>query len=972
MDPCQIDKISGQFEFRLVLFGAPKLEWDSQPVRLPTRKSMALLIFLAMTGEEQSRERLSTLFWPDQDERRARASLRQSLSFLRKILGPELLRTSGDRVMVHRDSGLYVDACAYLRLIERCPKQPAELDDLPSYLETLTRAVALYSGAFLDGFTLPDCPQFDEWRFFQAETLRRSLDGALSSLIRWHRRERNYETAIGYARRRLLLDPLHEPAQRDLMELYALAGRHAAALRQYHECVRILHEELQVPPEPETIALYESIRRQRLTAPADAIDGRVGEAPPGEALELEQRGSAPAPASGGLGTARDTLPPQPTPFVGREDDLSAILSRLQDPACRLLTIVGPGGMGKTRLAIACAQRLLDGSSPQSGFAHGIVFVPLQGVRDESGVVAAVADAVGFHFYSEKPPREQLIAFLRQKQILLVLDTFEHLLATVDLVVQCLMAAPGLKILATSRVALRLRQEWFYPLGGMHVPDHPLRPGEDVSTCDAVRLFEQCGRRAQPHFQLAQEQEHVLRICQLVDGMPLGIELAAAWLKVLTGAQIAGEIERGLDILSTLHQDMPPRHRSMRVLFDSSWDMLSKDEQDALKRLSVFRGEFSRAAAREVTGVSLPTMAALVEKSLLQTVHRGYYQMHELLRQYSAERLQEQRAEEEEICERHADFYCDYLERQSAALTCSGQQNALLALSHERGNLQSAWERATAQRNLAQIDRAMDGLGRYYEWTGNLTGGAAAYALIGDDPGYLADWPSRRTQAHALAWAANFERMSGRTEVAEEQLARSQSLLDELDAAGVDVRRQRALAQLHRGHLLQPSNLDAAAHAYRRSGDEFQEMGLRWEAATAYAGLGETARVIGHTGQAIALLRRAQTIFDQFGDQRSVAMVLENIARAYLLDRADLTLALETAQASLELRRASGDRVGIATTLLTVSYVHCWLNQPTAAKPLMEEALAIARDLGHRAVECEALYIAMVVFNYLEAPEQKRA
>ncbi|MCB0059600.1 MAG: tetratricopeptide repeat protein, partial [Caldilineaceae bacterium] len=400
-------------------------------------------------------------------------------------------------------------------------------------------------------------------------------------------------------------------------------------------------------------------------------------------------------------------------------------------------------------------------------------------------------------------------------------------------------------------------------------------------------------------------------------------------------------------------------------------MLTKDEQDALQRLSVFRGEFSRAAAEAVTGVSLLTMAALVEKSLLQTVHRGYYQMHELLRQYSAERLQAQKAEEEEIRDRHAGFYCGYLERRSAELQCGRQQNALMALNHERANLQSAWERATARRNLAQIARAMDGLGRYYEWTGNLTGGAAAFALIGDDLGYPADGESRRTQAHALAWAANFERMSGRTDVAKEQLTQSHALLDELAAAGVDVRRQRALALLHQGHLLQPSDLDAAAQAYRRSGEYYQEIGLRWEAATADAWLGETARVIGYTGQAIALLRRAQTVFDEYGDQRSVAMVLENIARAYLLDRADLDLALETAQASLELRRRSGDRVGIATTLLAVSYVHCWLNQPEAAKPLVEEALAIARELGHRAVECEAHYIAMVVFNYLEAAEQKR-
>ena len=218
--------------------------------------------------------------------------------------------------------------------------------------------------------------------------------------------------------------------------------------------------------------------------------------------------------------------------MGREQELTNILDRLQDPDCRLLTLVGPGGMGKTRLAIETAERLIDQPPDHEDFAQGIFFVPLQPVEATSGVVSAIADATNFQFYSDAPPREQLMDYLRQKQLLLVLDNFEHLLSSAELVSDILASAPGVKILVTSREALKLREEWFHPIAGMRFSEDKEDGQQSVPDYDAVRLFEQNARRAQPHFSLDKEQEHVLRICRLVDGIPLGIELAAAWLNVL--------------------------------------------------------------------------------------------------------------------------------------------------------------------------------------------------------------------------------------------------------------------------------------------------------------------------------------------------------------------------------------------------------------------------------------------------------
>lgn len=277
-------------------------------------------------------------------------------------------------------------------------------------------------------------------------------------------------------------------------------------------------------------------------------------------------------------------------------------------------MVGPGGIGKTRLAIQVGQKLVGTQFKGDNFADGILFVPLASVSAPSGIVSAIAGAANFNFYSNVSPRQQLLDYLREKQMLLVLDNFEHLLEGSDLVSDILSAAPAVKILATSREGLNVQEAWFHPLAGLTFPEVEDPRSENrrsdrayrgdttadlsVNQYDAIRLFEQSARRARLDFSLAAEQEHVVRICQLVGGMPLGIELAAAWLKILPAKKIAAEIEHSLDILTTRLQNVPERHRSMRAVFEHSWQRLSAEEGDVLKRLSVFRGSFDQEAAEQ--------------------------------------------------------------------------------------------------------------------------------------------------------------------------------------------------------------------------------------------------------------------------------------------------------------------------------------------------------------------------------------
>ncbi|MEJ2735533.1 MAG: BTAD domain-containing putative transcriptional regulator [Anaerolineae bacterium] len=512
---------------RLSLLGPPRLEHDGKPVELDTRKTVALVAYLAMAGqspggETHSREALATLLWPEVEPQRARANLRRSLSVLRKGIGGEWLIADRETIGTHPEVGIWLDV-AHFRCLLNSPQTHShpEAETCPDCLEALAEAVDLYQGDFLEGFSLRDSATFDEWQFFQTESLRLELAAALERLVHGHSAQGAYEQAIPNGRRWVALDPLHEPAHRQLMQLYALAGQRAAALRQYTECARILEAELGLPPAEETTSLYEQIR----TSPA------IGAEPVRPARR-----------------PRHNLPAQTTPFVGREAELEAIRARLREPGCRLLTLVGPGGVGKTRLALEAASSLIH-QTEQDGFADGVYLVRMAPLESAEALVTAVARALGFSFYGDAgggagPDRkQQLLDYLGQKRLLLLMDNFEHLLEGVELVTAMLAAAPDVKVLATSRARLGLQGEHLCTLTGMQVPDmvslvEVEMPGEAIAY-SAVKLFMQTAQRVDPGF-APQPKEFmtIAHICHLVEGMPLGILLAAAWVDMLSPLEIA--------------------------------------------------------------------------------------------------------------------------------------------------------------------------------------------------------------------------------------------------------------------------------------------------------------------------------------------------------------------------------------------------------------------------------------------------
>ena len=668
-------KVAGIVAYNLYLFSLPRLERAGETIDFKLRKGLALLAYVAVTRRLHSRDSLATLFWPEKSQRVARANLRRLIYEVSQLVDPPLLDTTGEQVQIHPDALLWVDVAHFQQCVERqLPVHPPD----PADLAQLCAGTKLYTADFMAGFSLPDCPEFDEWQFFQREALRTGYATALQQLVSAHEQVDEGDAALSYARQWLALDPSDEAVQRRLMQLYAKVGQTGAALRQYDECVRILAAELDVTPEPETTALYDAIRTRRYPAQHASVAG--SQTPP----------MAPA--------APSNLPAQTTPFIGRQHELAELLRHLADPACRLLTLVGPGGIGKTRLALAAASALhAPNPNMPSLFPNGVYFVPLQPVNAPSGIISAVAQTLGLQFYSGAPLEEQLLAYLREKHLLLVLDNFEHLLAGAGWVAALLATASGVKVLATSREALKLHEEWFHPLAGMHLPpkaSSPTQRGERntqelINSYDAVQLFVQAARRAQPNFAPDSQIDTIVHICRLVDGLPLAIELAASWLKVLSCADIVREIGGGIDILVTRHQNVPPRHRSMRAVLDYSWQLLSDNAQRALRRIAVFHGGF-RPASAGIAEADLLTLADLVDKAWLLHTANGRYEMHELLRQYAAACLADAPGEEADARQRHAEYYLRFVISREAALLGVDQPHALAAIDEENDNLIAAW------------------------------------------------------------------------------------------------------------------------------------------------------------------------------------------------------------------------------------------------------------------------------------------
>jgi predicted ATPase/DNA-binding SARP family transcriptional activator len=653
-------------------------------------KVSALLAFLVVESERSHRrETLVGMLWPDYSEESARHNLRQALSNLRLILGdrqsssPYLIVTR-DAIQFNRESDYLLDIDQFTYLYSACDIHMNQCnEDCSTHASHLEKMVSLYRGDFLEHFYINDSSEFEEWILIKREGFRQRVLDAHSYLANYYELHGEYLAAQQHAKSQLELDPWREEAHRQLMKNLALEGQRSAALEQYEICKRVLAEELDVEPAPETRELYEQIKLGKLTTRLS------GDTEPHT-------------------VPNNNLPIQLTPFIGREIELEELNRQLANPECRCITLVGPGGIGKTRLAIQAAGDRIN------YFTQGAIFVPVAPVRSVSGVIPAIANAIKTVFFSTNDPEADLVNFLHTKQMLLILDNVEHLLRETDteedltqLIVHILQNAPEVKLMITSRQALNIQGEWLFEVNGLAYPT--LLEDAASNEYDAIDLFVQRVRRSLPGYHFNNEDyPDVARICRLVEGMPLAIELAATWVRVLAPAEIATEIERSLDILSSSLRDLPERQRNMRVVFEYSWQMLSEEERDVLRKLSVFRGGFRRQAAEKVAGSTLAILSTLVSRTMVRRASAGRYNLHELVRQYSAEQLAADPATWQATREKHFNYYLEMAENAEKELQGSNQLEWLSSLDQEHDNLRVAfdWALGNSAAETDQCDQAL--------------------------------------------------------------------------------------------------------------------------------------------------------------------------------------------------------------------------------------------------------------------------
>jgi predicted ATPase/DNA-binding SARP family transcriptional activator len=927
----------------IYLFGAPRIVIDGAPVSIGHSKGVALLAYLAVTGQPHTRESLATFLWPDYDPAGALGEVRRMLWALNKALGKGWLVADRQTIALQSHPDLWVDTNHFRHLLNCWAQHGHKASEVCSLcFDPLTEAAALAQGNFLAGFTVPDSLGFDDWQAQETQFMRRELAHVLEKLIQLilQDAEQTPQQAIPYAKRLLSLDPLYEPAHRLLMSLYASTGQPAAAFQQYQDCARILRDELDVAPAGATTTLYENIRLGKFD-PVIVFS----EFPP----------YVDTPAGTG-GAPRHNLPPQITPFVGREFEIAALSELLLDPELRLVSIVAPGGMGKTRLAIELGSRMVD------QFKNGVFFVELAPIMDSGNIIPAVADSIGYRYQQNgRGQRQQVLDYLGNKQVLLILDNFEHLIAGgAELATEMLKAAPGLKILVTSRQHLNQAGEALFTLHGLMLPE--LDAAENALQYAAIELFQQAARRARPDFMLTEgNRQYVIQICHLVQGMPLGILLAAPWLTVLSVAEIAAEIQDGLDILEAEGSDLPERLRSIRAVFDHAWSMMSEAEQQVFMKLAVFRGGFTREAGRRVANAALRQLQSLVNKALIsRDADRDRFSVHELLRQYAEEKLH-QSGLYRQARHDHSHYYLTFLAKGTADLKGSGQVSALKRIEVDYENIHEGWKDAVDRREHDLIGQSLEGMYLFCFLQSRLEDGKA---LFDREAG----------QAPHPAWLAlgvRFYRAEDSQSVLRERLESSLAGARERDDRSETAFCLHALGML--AHYVDQDPPQAIEY-YDQCAAIYRQLGEKYYLAQTLSKLGEAHQLLGQTELTLGYVNEAYQLQREIGDQMGESETLRALAMtAY--QTGDYDAMYDFLDKALDIQLRTNYLVGQATSNLYIGYMAFMRGETVRGRELVEKGLAQALDVVDYSTQawCFAVlaWIDCAVGDYASADQNLR-
>lgn len=903
-------ELLGQVQF--LLAGCPLTDFESD-------KARALLIYLAMqAGQPHRREHLCALLWPDQPEKRALQNLRQTLHRLRHTLrqaeepeSPFLLITP-QSVQFNAESDYALDVNAFEALIAETRRHRHRQRRLPSCracMQRLTRAVEMYGGGFLAGFSIKNAAAFDEWAALQRERLRLQVLDALDVLATHHERRGEDAQVEAYARRQIELEPWQESAHRQLMRTLARRGKRALALAQYTSCAQALERELGIEPEAETTALYEQIR----------------------AGERESVGAAERLAPAHLRTSAPLInfPARLTSFVGREAEVAQIGEALQDPNCRLLTLVGMGGSGKTRLTVEVAK------TEVSAFEHGACFVALAPLTAAGQIATAIANTLSLSLLPAQDAQSQVFAFLREREMLLVLDNFEHLMPDTSFVSELLQACPHVNALVTSREPMHLYGEREFPV----LP---------LVQAPAVELFVQRSQAVKPDFQLSDEDTaSVAEICERVDGLPLAIELAAARSKTFAPLEMAAQLRHRLAFLTGGARDLPARHQTLWNTLDWSHELLTPPEQILFRRLAAFTGGFTPASVESVCNAdgafgheTRVHLVALREKSLIYTTRPGNdvsdsrYNMLETIREYAHVKWVES-GEGDTVRRQHLDFFLRLAEEAETKLPSAERPLWFERLDAERDNLTSALEWAF-EREPEMALRLAVALGTMWEVRTRIFTGRA---ILERALAHGADAP-KVWRAKALYWAGRLALRQGNLRQARVELRASFDLYRDLgDRSGMGF----ALNDLGSvAHWC--GDYGEAQHDLEESLTLRLELGNAWWIAQTLNNLGMTAYRRGDAEAAQRYFEECLRYFQQTEAEMPLAWPLGGLGQAAFA-RGDYAEAKRLLEESVAIWRKHRFDWALSMRLNDFGLLLWTMSKLVEAQHAHQESLDIARDIG---------------------------
>lgn len=863
-----------------------------------SNKVPALLVYLAMTRRPHLRSALATLLWSELPDADARNNLRQALSNLRQLFD--------DHLLITRETVAFNSAAPYIldcEAFEQRIHEAANAVALETRITALRDAVALYQGDFLNGFLARDAPLFDEWTIPLQARFRELALQALHTLTNLYLAGAEYTLAIDSTTRLLALDSWREEAHRQLMLALVRTGQRSAALAQYEACRRILNHELGVEPAAETTAFYERIRKSRRHV---------------------------------------HIPPADTPFIGRTAELAHVSRLLADPACRLVTIIGPGGSGKTRLAREVAARTAE------WFLHGACMTLLASTTSSHIIPSVIAETLGVSLSGTAEPRDQVLAYLGDKELLLVLDNLEHLPDADELVARLIAACPELRLLITSRERLNLHGERLVELPGLEQP-----PDTDAGALldySAPQLFLTCAEAVLPSFVPTKEDARaIVQICRFVSGLPLAIELAAAWVRSMSCWEIAEEIQRGIAFLATAQKNVPARHRSLLAAFEHSWTLLNQEEQQAFARLALFRGGCDREAALAVVQCRPPALAALCDKSLLRRLPSGRYVVHELLRQYGEQQLHTNPSQFHQTALSHCQHYLNLLAAAEDALNDARQNDARPMLTAEIDNIRAAWGWAVANQHVATLAPALEGMRVLLEISGWYAEGVELF----------------RTAANGEHASHGVSTLYGRLLIRQ---AWFHHRLDQFDQARALIEQGMPLLRTIQSSLVADEGLcfHCLANASRAMGEFaranqyarqslacYRTFGNPRQVAAALNVLGVALNEQGEFDEARQLHIECLALKRTIGDQRGIAISLVNLGNS-ALGQGNYVEARPIEQEALDAFRAIGYPMGEVVALNNLGVALHRLGECVEAQSILEECLNRCRELGHRHVAAHAL------------------